>query len=316
MSRVAPEHADLFHNVAPAAAIAVSPVDRNDKILQNVPTPLDQPNMRRQSTASRFKNFGEIAKGLAFSFRPFPSPRTPHSVLASLVVCTLLQLIVGAPYAVNEMAAEASPATRVAMRGLIVGVLMLFANGPIFLVNLPTIGRGGFHVRYLLVVPLNLGVGIGVAFIPVDGSTLGFMSIALLIYTLTYLLGGAVLHAPLLATDEHKALHKSVGPPTLVAGLLFFGVVVAYIELTRLFSSPLVGLLLPMGSSCARITAFCVLAHSFNKRYYEPKAKFLAQLADTRAKFLAQTQRAMMVGYLRSLATLKRCTGFTLRSLR
>jgi hypothetical protein len=52
------------------------------------------------------------------------------------VVCTLLQLIAGAPYAVNERAADATPALRTALRG----------RSP-----------SGFDPRFLLALPITLG---------------------------------------------------------------------------------------------------------------------------------------------------------------
>jgi hypothetical protein len=214
-------------------------------------------------------------QGLAFVFRPIPSPRTVHALLASVVCCTLLQLSVGAPYAANERAAN--PKLHTAVRGLIVGALASFVIGPIFLVNSPTIVRGGFHPRYLLAIPSTLGVGVGVACIPVDGSTLGIGSAFFVTIALSFVLGIVCLNGPLFATDEHKALDQSFGPPLFGVALLFSGLVVSYVALTRLYSTSVMGLLLPVGSTATRVVALFVSACSFHKYYFLPKATFLAQ---------------------------------------
>jgi hypothetical protein len=49
-------------------------------------------------------------------------------------------------------------------------------------------------------------VSVGTAFIPVDGPTLGFVSIGTLTLVLTHIVCDLVLSAPFFATDEHKAL--------------------------------------------------------------------------------------------------------------
>jgi hypothetical protein len=92
---------------------------------------------------------------------------------------------------------------------------------------------------------LTLGPAVGVAFIPVNGSTLGIVSIAVLTVGISFVLCSLLLNAPFYATDEHKALDQSLGPPIFAIGFLFFGVITAHVTLTRLYSSPLVGLLLP-----------------------------------------------------------------------
>ncbi len=96
-------------------------------------------SLRRQRTASRFHGLALEIRALAFEFRPFRRPQARFSVAATLLVCTLLQLLVGAPYAANERAADSTPTLRAALRGLIVGILVYFVVGPIFLVNAPTV---------------------------------------------------------------------------------------------------------------------------------------------------------------------------------
>jgi hypothetical protein len=60
-----------------------------------------------------------------------------------------------------------------------VGILMSSLLGPTFLLTAPTVERG-FHPRFLLSFPITLAVSVGVALIPIDGSTLGIVSIVLL----------------------------------------------------------------------------------------------------------------------------------------
>jgi hypothetical protein len=60
---------------------------------------------------------------------------------------------------------------------------------------------------------------------------------------------------------------------------MFFGLITAYVTLTQLYSSPLVGLLLPTGSAVYRQLAIVALGHSFHTFYFEPKHAFLTQLS-------------------------------------
>jgi hypothetical protein len=215
---------------------------------------------------------------LAFTLRPLGQPRTYYSLLTTLVVCTLLMLLVAVPSAVNERMNDASPMLQTAIRGLIVGIWAYFLLGPIFLVNAPITVRGGFHRRFLLSLPLTLGPAVGVAFAPVDGSTLGIISIVLLTVGIGFVLCFLALSAPLFATDEHKALDQSLGPSQTAIFFVFFGLITAHIMLTQ-FSSPLVGFLLPAGSAVIRQLAIFALARSLHKFYFEPKQAFLTQLS-------------------------------------
>ena len=112
---------------------------------------------------SRFKKLSDTERSLAFALRALSQPRTRYSLLATLVVCTLLMLLVGVPYAVNERITDASPVLQTAVRGLIVGMWVYFLIGPMFLVNATITARGGFHRRFLLSLPLTLGPAVGVA---------------------------------------------------------------------------------------------------------------------------------------------------------
>ncbi len=110
-------------------SLKVSPASANDRDIIQPP--------RRQSTQSRFARLTPAKQKLAFEFRALPRPCGRYSLLATLASCTLLVLIVGAPYATNERAHYDSPALRTALRGLIPGALAYFVIGPIFLVNAP-----------------------------------------------------------------------------------------------------------------------------------------------------------------------------------
>jgi hypothetical protein len=60
--------------------------------------------------------------------------------------------------------------------------------------------------------------------------------------------------------------------------VLFFGQITAYVTLAQLYSSPLVGLLLPAGSAATRQLTIFALARSFHTFYFEPKQAFLTEL--------------------------------------
>jgi hypothetical protein len=216
----------------------------------------------------------EAVQALALGFRPLRRPRTRYSLLSTLLVCTLLQLLVGVPYGANERAADSSP-SRTALRGVIVGIWMYFVLGPLFLVTGPALVRGDFHPRFLLSFPITLGISVGVAFIPLGGTTLGIVSIGLLTLVLTYVMATLFLSAPFYATDAHKALQRSFGPPIFVIIIVFFGLITAYLTLTGRYSSPLIGMLLPVGSATTRVLAMHTIVRSCDMFYYAPKLEFL-----------------------------------------
>jgi hypothetical protein len=188
---------------------------------------------RRLSTVSRCENLSDTERHLAFTLRALGQPRTYYSLLATLVVCTLLMLLVGVPYAANERRTDANPVLQTAIRGLIVGIWAYFQLGPVFIVNTAITVRGAFHRRFLLSLPLTLGPAVGVAFIPVDGLMLGSVSIVLLTVGIGFVLCFLALSAPFFATEEHKALDQSLGPPQTAIFFMFFGLVTAHIMLTQ-----------------------------------------------------------------------------------
>jgi hypothetical protein len=230
---------------------------------------------------SRFKKLSDTERHLAFALRALSKPRarTSYSLLATLVVCILLMLLVGAPYAANERMTDANPMLQIAIRGLIIGVWVYLLVGTTFIVSAPILVRGSFHPRFLLSLPLTLGPAVCVAFIPVDGSTLGILSIALLTTGISFVLCRLLLNEPFYATDEHKALNASFGLPLLAVGALFFGLITAHLNLTQSYSSPLIGVLLPVGSFATRQVAIFFLARSLHRFYFEPKQTFVTQFS-------------------------------------
>jgi hypothetical protein len=159
----------------------------------------------------RYAGQPEIKKNESRTFRPLGQLLTLYSFLATLVVCTLIVLLVGVPYAANGRVTDANPVLQTAMRGLIVGTWVYFILGPMFLVNAPTIVRGGFHPRFLLSLPLTLGPAVDVAFIPVDGSTLGIVSILLLMVGIGFVLCALLLNAPYFGQMSTRPLTKAWG---------------------------------------------------------------------------------------------------------
>ena len=62
---------------------------------------------------------------------------------------------------------------------------------------------------------------------------------------------------------EHKAFDKAFGPPQiLIAQCMFNAILVGYTFLTKTFSNPLIGLLLPVGCSLTEIIALHLLENA------------------------------------------------------
>ena len=238
--------------------------------------------VRRQSTVQRYDTMAEQQQHLAFAFRSLPSPRLMPALAASIACCVMLQLTVAAPYAVNERAADRArcgATQHIALRGLIVGVAATFFMGNIFLVTEPIVVSGEFRRRFLLSIPVLVSVGAGAAFIPIAGSTVGFMSILITTAAASYVLCTLCLSMPLFATDEHMALALSVGPPLVTTAFSFFGNIVLYVYLTRRSESIAIGFLFPVVNVAILQFALFLASWSCEKRYYKPKAAFLAKFA-------------------------------------
>jgi hypothetical protein len=241
---------------------------------------------RRISTASRYDMMGEAQQQLAFAFRSFPSPRRLQAVAASIVCCVMLQLTVAAPYAANERAADRGVCgvTRhwhMAQRGLIVGVASEFFIAAIFLIGNPILVSGEFRRRFLLSLPVPLAFGSCAAFIPIFGSTLGYMAILISTVAASYMLCFLCLSVPLHATDEHRALEQSIGPPLVTITFAYFGLIALYVYLTRNFPSVLNGFFLPVATVATLHVALSLLSWSCDRKYHQPKATFLAKFEAT-----------------------------------
>ncbi len=99
---------------------------------------------------------------------------------------------------------------------------------------------------------------------------------------LGFVLCALLLNVPFFATGEHRALEqKKLGMPLCVIYTAFFGLISAYVSLTQLSSSPLVGMMLPFGSTVFRWLALFGTVRAFQKFYYEPKQTWLAQPPST-----------------------------------
>ena len=82
-------------------------------------------------------------------------------------------------------------------------------------------------------MPIALAVAVAAAFIPTGDYPLGIVSIGVIALVLGFVVCVCLLNVPFFATDEHKALDRTFGPPALVVGILFFLLMVAHVYLTR-----------------------------------------------------------------------------------
>ena len=234
----------------------------------------------RGSIAPSDESMGGTTMTSGFFFRSMPCPQSSRSIVASIVCCSLIQLLIGAPYAANEIAASTPRSLRTGIRGLIVGILSAGIWAPMACVNAPTLISGRFRWHFLLSIPMTVCVSVGVAFIPVVGSTFGIAANVLVGLLLSFILINA-MNSRFFATPEHKKLNQSVGPPLVAVGFLFFGSIMLYVALTRWYSSSAIGLFLPVAEATLKFGVLLVLNRSCCKHYYEPKADFLQRLALT-----------------------------------
>jgi hypothetical protein len=125
-----------------------------------------------------------------------------------------------------------------------------------------------FHPRFLLSAPFTLAVAIGATYIPSGESTLGLVPIVAIGFWGGYLLSSILLSTPLFSTPEHKMLGRSVGPPLVALVLFYLGLLTMHVELSRRSSSPLVGLLLPIGAAWTEFACVFLLKRAFLRAYY------------------------------------------------
>jgi hypothetical protein len=210
-------------------------------------------------------------KGIARTFRsvPGPAPGFAMMIVAIFGACTMLQLV-GAAYAANERGLN----TR-ALHGLLGGILATCIVGAIFLVTAPTRVTGEFHRRYFLAIPVIIGIGTGLGFIRTGESHLSLLSIGIAAIAIGYVACLLCLNLPFYVSIEHKQLDRSLGPPIMIIGLLFFLWVALYAEVSRRESHFLVGVLLPLGAWITRVAALLLLSRSCHFKYFMPKALFL-----------------------------------------
>jgi hypothetical protein len=196
------------------------------------------------------------------------------SILGS---CALLQLV-GAAYAWNE-----KEGGHTALRGLFGGSLAALGIGPLFLVTAPTRVQGHFHPRYLLSVPILIGIGIGASFIDSGGMPLSILSLAIIATVLGYVVCIVVCNLKFYASIEHKQLDRSFGPPLILVAWIFFLWTALYVQVNRMSSHWLIGILLPLGAWIARVVALFLLSRSCHFQYYVPKATFIEAVANAEA---------------------------------
>ncbi len=177
-------------------------------------------------------------------------------------------------YAANENREGGSWEMRTALRGMIGGIGTLSFLGPIIMIISPILVRGEWHRRYMLCIPIQLLVGIGGSFIPLGDSTLGVVSITMFTFAASYLVCIITLNVPLYSTHEHKSLNLSLGPPIMLTGLMFYGLLVFYLWANRQTNSPATGLILPVGCRLTQFIFIKMLERSVNKKYYEPKMAY------------------------------------------
>jgi hypothetical protein len=189
--------------------------------------------------------------------------------------CVTIQLVGAATaYTTNEK----WPDSR-ALHGLFGGILAAFIIGGIFLVLAPTLVIGQFHRRYYLSFPIPVGIGVGLGFIRTGEAYLSLLSIATIAIVISFVACIFCLNFPLYVSVEHQQLDGSLGPPIMIVGLLFFLWTALYVEVSRLSSSFLVGVLLPLGAWIARVAALFLLSRSCHFKYFLPKALFIQSTA-------------------------------------
>ncbi len=93
----------------------VAPAPDFDGVGVTAPTASVQ-SLRRKSTLDRYAGLTDIKKDECRTFHPLSQLNTRHALLATGIVCTLLMLLVGVPYAVNERRTDANPMLQTATR--------------------------------------------------------------------------------------------------------------------------------------------------------------------------------------------------------
>ena len=213
----------------------------------------------------------------AILFRSLPAPRLLPSIGATLVGSFIATLILAA-HGVNERFREQTGSLLSCFfRGLIAGSWMTLIIAPVFLICAPVAVRGSFKRRWWLCVPLTVFVGVSLAFIPVQHSTLGLIPVAVSTMVVSFVTCVVGLSGPLFANEEHKKLDANFGPPFFICAVMFFALLLGYINLTSRFEHIAVGLYLPLSAMIMEFVSMFLIKRCIHNFYFLPKSQFLAR---------------------------------------
>ena len=213
---------------------------------------------------------------LHLKFHPIPTLELSRSAMSTFLGSLLIITVYVAPSAANEFFIK-SPF----LRGLLSSFLILFPIGSAFLINAPTLVCGKiFDKRFVGCVPITVAVVLALSYIPAGGNdlSLGIAPICLIGTILGFAGCIVILNLPIFLSNEHKALDQSCGPPFTFCVVMFFVSIIGYLEAIQRFSSPLVGLLLPLLCATFEWSTLALLEKSYVQFYLAPKANFLHKL--------------------------------------
>ena len=202
-------------------------------------------------------------------FRPIPTPCIARSVSSIMVFSAGLLVVLGVPWASNELGARSTTT-----RGVIIGVFQCCWLPFTFLVNAPIAVCGRFRWQFILSLPITFCVAFGVAFIPIQSSKLGLVAIILLSTVLSFILCSFIINVPLSLNKAHQSLDLSIGPPFVLVMSSFFCLMTCYVDLTRHFSGSgrlvqfAIGMSLPLGSTLTESCFKALLRRSYVEKYY------------------------------------------------
>ena len=263
MAKVAQEPS-TFHAVSVAVNGKEVPTGKSAQVL-------------RQSYRRHVACLSNEERAEAILFRSLAAPRLLPSIGATLISSSLATLILAA-HGVNERSREQTGSLLSCFfRGLIAGVWMTLIIAPVFLIFAPVSVRGSFKRRWWLCVPLTVSVGISAAFIPVEHSTLGLIPVAVITMVLSFVACVVGLNGPLFATEEHKKLDANYGPPFFICAVMFFVLLLGYINLTSRFRHIAVGLYVPLSAMIMELVSIFLIKRCIHNFYFLPKSAFLAQ---------------------------------------
>jgi hypothetical protein len=193
---------------------------------------------------------------------------------------------VGLPYTLNEWSFQSR-----AIRGLCSGFGVMHFVAPMWIVVAPILVRGqGASPRFVLVSPVTAVLAaIGVAAVPVAGSSLEIIPITLLSAAVGASAGHLLVNFPLYFNRHHRWLDLSIHPPLICVLLFFYGLLLLYIYLTRLRLGPMVGLLIPVSSYATEKLGLLLMRRAFVLHYYKPKADFMSQAQSVSPMLSAST---------------------------